>query len=123
MKPALKTILAAILAALPLAALAHEPGAHVHGIAKLQVAVDGNTLTLGTGVDGLQEVCAHAIICEPSWVPGENVQCFDRLDRGGQRHTVYGEILVAPNSLSEGILAAALHKMRPISQALDRKED
>lgn len=46
MKPALKTLIAAILAALPLPALAHEPGAHVHGVAKLQVAVDGNTLTL-----------------------------------------------------------------------------
>lgn len=82
----------------------------------------GNTLTLGTGTDGLQFVCNHAIICEPSWVPGENVQCFDRLDRGGQQRTVYGEILVAPNSLSEGILAAALGKMRPINQALDRRE-
>lgn len=27
-------------------AIAHEPGAHVHGVAKLQVAVDGNILTL-----------------------------------------------------------------------------
>lgn len=27
--------------------MAHEPGAHVHGIAKLQVAVDGDILTLG----------------------------------------------------------------------------
>jgi hypothetical protein len=27
-------------------AMAHEPGAHVHGTAKLQVAVDGNILTL-----------------------------------------------------------------------------
>ena len=34
------------LAILPASASAHEPGAHVHGVAKLQVAVDGNTLTL-----------------------------------------------------------------------------
>ena len=27
-------------------AMAHEPGPHVHGVASLQVAVDGNTLTL-----------------------------------------------------------------------------
>ena len=82
----------------------------------------GNTLTLGTGTDGLQNVADHAVICEPSWVPGENVQCFDRLDRGGQKRVVHGEILVAPNSLSEGILGSALQKMRPISQSLDRKE-
>lgn len=46
MKQVLKTIIIVVLATLPLLAKAHEPGAHVHGIAKLQVAVDGNTLTL-----------------------------------------------------------------------------
>lgn len=44
MKPALKTAIAVLLAMLPL--LAHATGAHTHGIAKLQVAVDGATLTL-----------------------------------------------------------------------------
>jgi len=33
-------------AALASTAFAHEPGAHVHGVAKLQVAIDGGTLTL-----------------------------------------------------------------------------
>ena len=37
----------AIAAAVALPVFAHGPGAHVHGIAKLDVAVDGNTLTLG----------------------------------------------------------------------------
>lgn len=36
----------ALAAALSLPAAAHEPGAHVHGVGKLDVAVDGNTLTL-----------------------------------------------------------------------------
>jgi len=31
---------------LPIAAQSHEPGAHVHGVATLQVAVDAKTLTL-----------------------------------------------------------------------------
>lgn len=35
-----------LLSLLPIAAQAHEPGAHVHGIATLQVAVDGNILTI-----------------------------------------------------------------------------
>lgn len=30
-----------------LTAFAHEPGAHVHGVGKLQVTLDANTLTLG----------------------------------------------------------------------------
>lgn len=36
----------ALACLLPLPALAHEPGAHVHGVAKLEVAVDAGTLTL-----------------------------------------------------------------------------
>jgi SWI/SNF-related matrix-associated actin-dependent regulator 1 of chromatin subfamily A len=81
----------------------------------------GNTLTLGTGTDGLQEVCSHAILAEPSWTPGDNEQAFDRLDRGGQRRTVQGDIMVAPGSFAEKILASSLRKSRILDRALDRK--
>lgn len=81
----------------------------------------GNTLTLGTGTDGLQEVCYHAIIAEPDWVSGNNEQAFDRLDRGGQTRTVQGDIMVAPNSFAERILASALRKHRITHQALDKR--
>ena len=81
----------------------------------------GNLLTLGTGTDGLQDVCQHALIAEPSPVPGENVQCFDRLDRGGQRHQVQGEIFVAPGSLLERVLTIAVRKADVTDRALDRK--
>jgi hypothetical protein len=37
---------AALLAAAPFVASAHEPGPHQHGVAKLQVAVDGPVLSL-----------------------------------------------------------------------------
>lgn len=43
----MKRIAIFLLCSLILPATAHEPGAHVHGIAKLRVAVDGNILTLG----------------------------------------------------------------------------
>jgi len=81
----------------------------------------GNLMSLGTGTDGLQHVCFHAVICEASWVPGENLQAFDRLDRGGQLQLVQGDIMVAPNSLSEKILASALRKLRNTHSALDRR--
>jgi SNF2 family DNA or RNA helicase len=81
----------------------------------------GNIISLGTGTDGLQEVCAHGLIAEPDWVPGNNIQCFDRLDRGGQREQVQGDIFVAPNSLAEKVLAAALRKGKVIHRALDEK--
>ena len=81
----------------------------------------GNVLSLGTGTDGLQFVANHALIAEPSWVPGENIQCFDRLDRGGQRFQVQGDIFVAPGSIAEKILASALRKLQITNKVLDRK--
>lgn len=81
----------------------------------------GNTLTLGTGTDGLQEVCSHVIICEPDPVPGNNQQCIDRLHRFGQEGTVLADILVAPGSLLEKILGTALTKLQTTDKALDRR--
>lgn len=81
----------------------------------------GNVLTLGTGTDGLQHVSNHALIVEPDWVPGNNIQCFDRLDRGGQKRTVQGDIFVAPGSILEKILASALRKHQTTHKALDRR--
>lgn len=81
----------------------------------------GNIQSMGTGTDGLQEVSNHALIAEPSWTPGENIQCFDRLDRGGQARTVQGDIFVAPNSFAEKILASSLRKNRVTHRALDQR--
>ncbi len=83
--------------------------------------IAGNVLSLGTGTDGLQDVAWHALIAEPDWVPGNNIQCFDRLDRGGQIRTVQGDIFVAPNSIAERVLASALRKLQTVHKALDRK--
>lgn len=79
----------------------------------------GNMQSVGTGTDGLQAVCSHAIFGECSWVPGENEQCIDRLDRGGQARTVQADFLVAPGSLDERVLASALRKKQTTHKALD----
>ena len=76
---------------------------------------------MGVGTDGLQHVCNHAIIAEPDWVPGNNQQAFDRLDRGGQKRQVLGDIFVAPNSFAEKILASALRKGKVINSVLDAR--
>jgi SWI/SNF-related matrix-associated actin-dependent regulator of chromatin subfamily A-like protein 1 len=81
----------------------------------------GNIQSMGVGTDGLQTVCNHALIAEPSWTPADNEQAFDRLDRGGQTRQVQGEIFCAPGSFAERILAAALRKMRVIHNAMDRR--
>jgi hypothetical protein len=42
----LNSILIGVFGLIPTYVLAHEPGAHVHGVASLQVAVDDKTLTM-----------------------------------------------------------------------------
>ena len=81
----------------------------------------GNTKSLGTGTDGLQEVSCHALLAEPEWVPGDNEQAIDRLDRGGQVRTVQADLFVAPGSLLERILASALRKRKNTHKALDER--
>lgn len=79
----------------------------------------GNMQSMGTGTDGLQIVCNHVLVGEPSPVPGENEQMVDRLDRGGQDRTVQAEFFVAPNSIMERILARSLRKLQTTHKALD----
>ncbi len=81
----------------------------------------GNMLAMGVGVDGLQHCCSHVLLAEPDWVPGNNVQAIDRLDRGGQKRQVQADIFVAPGSFAERILASALRKMQTIHKSLDAR--
>ena len=87
---------------------------------KIRIAI-GNMQSMGTGTDGLQEVCNHILVGEASTVPGENEQMVDRLDRGGQDKTVQADFFVAPNSLMERILASSLRKLTVTHKALDAK--
>jgi SWI/SNF-related matrix-associated actin-dependent regulator 1 of chromatin subfamily A len=87
---------------------------------RIQIMI-GNTLSLGTGTDGLQEVSCHALLAEPEWVPGNNEQAIDRLDRMGQHRTVQADLFVAPGSLLEKILASSLRKRQNTNKALDAK--
>lgn len=80
----------------------------------------GNMQSMGTGTDGLQEVCQRAIFAEPDWVSGTNQQCVDRLDRGGQQRQVQADFLVAPGSFLERVLGSALRKHQTTHKALDR---
>lgn len=81
----------------------------------------GNIQAIGIGVDGLQDVCSHAIVAEPSWVDGENQQIVDRLNRMGQKGTVLADFLVAPGSITERVLSSALKKGRTVHKVLDRR--
>ncbi|CAB4132084.1 DEXDc domain containing protein [uncultured Caudovirales phage] len=81
----------------------------------------GNTLSMGTGTDGLQLAAQHLVLAEPDWVHGNNEQAIDRLDRGGQEGSVQADILVVPGSLAEKILGNAVQKGQNTHKALDRR--
>lgn len=82
----------------------------------------GSLLSIGTGTDGLQNVCRHAIFAECDWVYGNNQQGIDRLHRGGQNRGVLAEFIVAPGSLLEKILGKALQKGVVVDAALDKRK-
>lgn len=81
----------------------------------------GNVLSLGTGTDGLQNAASHGLLVEADWVFGNNEQCADRLDRGGQRQKVQFDIFVAPGSIAEKVLTIALDDAKTAHKALDRR--
>lgn len=81
----------------------------------------GNMQSMGVGTDGLQDVCSHVLIGEPSPVPGDNEQMVDRLNRIGQEGKVQADFFVVPNSIIERILASSLNKLQGIHAALDKR--
>lgn len=105
------------------------------GTKKKQAAVDtfiadpripvllGNMQAMGEGTDGLQAVSAHCLLAEPDWVPGNNEQAVDRLNRFGQAGTVQADLFVAPGSVAEKILSSALKKAQNIHTTLDKPID
>lgn len=83
----------------------------------------GNILSLGTGTDGLQEHCQRGVAAEADWVPGNNEQMIDRLDRMGQTGAVQFDFLVAAGSFSEHVLGTSLRKKQTTHKALDNRLD
>lgn len=82
----------------------------------------GNLQSIGVGVDGLQNVCNRGLFAEVDWVPGNNFeQGVGRLERIGQKAGIFIEFLVAPGSLDEKILGAALRKLKDIHNSLDER--
>jgi len=81
----------------------------------------GNLMALGVGVDGLQEVCSTAVLGEQSWVPGDNEQAIDRLNRMGQTEGVRAIFLTAEGSISEKIVRDMVRKANTVHETLDKK--
>lgn len=64
----------------------------------------------GTGVNGLQKVCQHAIMIELDWAQSAMWQMEDRLHRFGQEGSVLITYLMVPDSLDPYMLDTILSK-------------
>lgn len=73
----------------------------IHGNARYFIA---QIEAAGTGIDGLQDVCSHAVFVELCYVPGKIDQAIGRLVRHGQKKSVTVECLVHEGSIDEDIL-------------------
>jgi SNF2 family DNA or RNA helicase len=78
----------------------------------------GNIAAMGTGVDGLQNVCDEAIFCEQDWVPSSNAQAIMRLCRIGQKNPVRARIFALYNSVDEYVQDTLTKKMKELSKIL-----
>lgn len=82
----------------------------------------GNLKACGTGVDGLQEVCSTAGICELWWVPGAFLQLEGRLERIGQKHQIDMVYLVAQGTIEERLCQVLQDKQQVIAKTLDGED-
>lgn len=76
----------------------------------------GNIKSAGTGVDGLQKVCQHAIFVELPWDPATLNQAEDRLQRMGQEGSVLIQHLVLDGSLDAKMVGKILKKQELFNQ-------
>jgi SNF2 family DNA or RNA helicase len=78
----------------------------------------GNIAAMGTGVDGLQNVCDEAIFCEQDWVPSSNAQAIMRLCRIGQKNPVRCRIFSLYGSCDEYVQDTLTRKMKELAKIL-----
>jgi SWI/SNF-related matrix-associated actin-dependent regulator 1 of chromatin subfamily A len=79
----------------------------------------GNMKAMGTGVDGLQEVCNNACFTELWWRPGDHVQAEDRVYRIGTTKTAWIRYFVAGGTIEESLCQIIRDKQSVIHSVLD----
>lgn len=69
-----------------------------------------NIVAAGTGMDGLQKACSHAIYAEVPWTYTGIMQSTDRLWRMGQTRGVISDIVTLKGSVEDRVLRAIFQK-------------
>ncbi len=73
----------------------------------------------GEGVDGLQNVCNHALFYEASWIPRDIQQAVARLKRRGQKKTVRVQLLAVKDSIEMNVIGSMVRKRKLIKKIID----
>ena len=73
----------------------------------------------GVGIDGLQDVCNHALFFEGSWIARDILQSVGRLRRKGQEKVVHAQFLAVENSIEYTVLNSMIRNRKLIAKILD----
>lgn len=82
-------------------------------------AILGTIGALGTGVDGLQEVCHICVFIDRDFLPDINRQCEDRLNRDGQKRKVLVYYLECDKTADAKVAKVNLTRSEDIRKALN----
>lgn len=83
----------------------------------------GSMGAAGTGVDGLQENCNTAVFAELDWTPSLVDQAESRLQRIGQKNTVWIYHIVANDSIDSRIVKLMMEKEAVSKEILDYRPE
>lgn len=83
----------------------------------------GTIGALGTGVDGLQQVCRNVAFLDRDYTPGLNEQAEDRVNRSGQAGMTNIWILHARNSIDQHVEGIQSKKAEDIKEVFQRVRD
>lgn len=88
----------------------HDPDCHF---------LFGQIGAIGTGTDGLQDVCSRSFFHEASWTYRDNKQARHRTFRKGQRHDVRTSFIVLKGSVDEHVARVLARNAETVARALD----
>ncbi len=73
----------------------------------------------GVGVDGMQEVCNHALFFEASWIARDVLQAVGRLRRDGQDKVVHAQFLAVEDSVEYTVLNSMIRNRKLVKKVID----
>lgn len=85
---------------------------------RCQVLV-GQISSIGTGTDGLQEVCHRSLFMEASWAYRDNKQCLHRTYRKGQRFPCHASFITLLGSVDEYVAKVLKRNAEIVGKSLD----